>query len=231
MSEKPVVFPFGLEDGNTKPFEAQQRLMNTHIYPWVSSLTGNHILDLGSGQGIESKLLQQNGALVVSQDASRSMLKATYFNGDRVCADAGNLPYRDGVFDGVLLKDSLVFLNPDLRQEMFAECSRVLVPGGSMLVISEETPMRVWLQSAQNKLASRDIYYTNDKWKEIYEECQRQYDFSLYFETNPSDIAEVAATHGFDLRKKSKYGWNHKIAKENRWDCGRGTFVLDMRKG
>jgi demethylmenaquinone methyltransferase/2-methoxy-6-polyprenyl-1,4-benzoquinol methylase len=62
---------------------------------------GSSVLDLGSGPGTLSKLVEAAGGRPVLVDASRPMLSAAHFE-DRVQGTYEHLPFRDGVFDAVV---------------------------------------------------------------------------------------------------------------------------------
>jgi demethylmenaquinone methyltransferase/2-methoxy-6-polyprenyl-1,4-benzoquinol methylase len=62
---------------------------------------GSSVLDLGSGPGTLSKLVEAAGGRPVLVDASRPMLSAAPFE-DRVQGTFEYLPFRDGVFDAVV---------------------------------------------------------------------------------------------------------------------------------
>ncbi len=215
--------------GNRKEEIAQPLFTSAYLSPWLQSLPGNCVLDLASGQGIEAKAISRQGFEVVAQDVSPSMLAGSYFEGLRVLGCAEVLPYADGTFDGILLKDALVFMDPISRDEMFLEAQRVLAPKGSMLISSESTNMRVWRQDAPGKLPYREFFETNDDWERIVEECSTGHDYSIYFQTDPNSIVELARQHGFKQSRLTQYPFNHPLGGENRW-IKRGGFVLELKK-
>ncbi len=93
------------------------------------------ILDLASGLGEVSRLLEEKGASAVQLDISRKALRAT--GGRCVQALFEPLPFRDAVFDGIHMKDALVHV-PD-RRKVFREARRVLKPNGIFLLVSQES--------------------------------------------------------------------------------------------
>ncbi len=90
---------------------------------------GSLVLDLGAGPGTMSRLVARIGGEPVLLDVSRAMLLASGF-ANRVQATFENLPFRNGVFDGVVsgfaLRDSF-----DLKKAM-GQLSRVLRKGGRL---------------------------------------------------------------------------------------------------
>lgn len=107
-----------------------------YAYDAMRPLEGRHILELGCGVGVNAINLGCEGASVFALDASHERLKvladvvsdlgrpARVFP---VCATAENLPFREGAFDAVYTKSSLI--HTDLETAM-TECRRVLRAGG-----------------------------------------------------------------------------------------------------
>ncbi len=94
------------------------------------------IVDLGAGTGGASRELKRRyrGSRVVALDIAEGMLRrARRREGllrrfDRVCGDAAALPLRDGSV-GMVFSNLALHWSDDPDQ-VFAECRRVLVPGG-----------------------------------------------------------------------------------------------------
>jgi malonyl-CoA O-methyltransferase len=102
---------------------------------WVR-LEPRVVVDLGAGTGHASAALKRRyrGSRVLAVDLSPGMLaetarRSTWFHRlDTVLADAGSLPFRDASVDLVFSNLMLQWCNdPDA---VFAECRRVLRPGG-----------------------------------------------------------------------------------------------------
>jgi SAM-dependent methyltransferase len=95
----------------------------------------HRLLDLGCGYGrILSDLYRRGHGRLTGVDCSPAMLRRAQENGvaARLAAgSAGALPFRDGVFDGVLAV-ALFTCIPDLddQRRVAAEIHRVLRPGG-----------------------------------------------------------------------------------------------------
>ncbi len=106
-------------------------------------LSGNRILDLGSGTGGAGKILRKHfsKAAIIETDLSRRMLLHSsnrgIFSGRKyhqVCADACSLPFPDNRFE-------LVFTNLMLQwisdiERVFREIKRVLTPEGLVVFSS-----------------------------------------------------------------------------------------------
>ncbi|MGB5760357.1 MAG: class I SAM-dependent methyltransferase [Acidimicrobiales bacterium] len=95
-------------------------------------------LELGSGTGAGTRILRQDAQRVTAVDLSAEMLtRAPAELAPRVRADACRLPFVDGLFDGVLLVNALLFP---------AEIDRVLAPDGRLLwvnTLGERTPIHL----------------------------------------------------------------------------------------
>jgi SAM-dependent methyltransferase len=98
-------------------------------------LSGVWVLDLGTGNGLYSCELSRRGAFVVALDFDKALLQMARGQdadgqGLFVCADAGALPFREGVFDMALSVEVLTHIPPDARSRVFAGVARVLKAGG-----------------------------------------------------------------------------------------------------
>ncbi|MBD3610029.1 MAG: malonyl-ACP O-methyltransferase BioC, partial [Gammaproteobacteria bacterium] len=101
------------------------------------------ILDIGAGTGDNSKALRAfyPKASVITTDISTAMLHQARNKGSRLdrwrgkqtfaCADMEQLPFADGSID-MIFSNLSVQWSQDL-QAMFAECRRVLRPGGMLM--------------------------------------------------------------------------------------------------
>ena len=102
----------------------------------VVKLAPSVVLDLGTGTGHAALALKRRypEATVVAVDLAESMLREarrrqTLFRRfQRLCADAGSLPLRSASVD--LIYSSLLLQWCDVPDGVFAECRRVLRPGG-----------------------------------------------------------------------------------------------------
>jgi SAM-dependent methyltransferase len=109
------------------------------LYGWVIGLSGarpgTRVLDVGCGNGAYLTRMRQagTGAWAVGCDLSMGMLRAAPRSG-LVNADAERLPIRTASFD-VVLAAHMLYHVPD-RQQAAAEMRRVLVPGGTCLVVT-----------------------------------------------------------------------------------------------
>ena len=114
-----------------------------------------HWLEVGVGTGRFAQAL----GIREGVDPSRAMLDRAAQRGIRACGGrAEQLPYRDKVFDGLLMATTVCFL--DDPPKAFRECRRVLKEDGRMIValIPADSP---WGALAiQKGQASHSFYHT-----------------------------------------------------------------------
>ena len=96
---------------------------------------GKRVLEVGCGSGMGLAYLQQRASQVVGGDRTLTLLQAARDRLDSlalVCLDAHELPFSSSSFDVVLMLEMVYYLSQPERA--FAECRRVLRPGGKLLV-------------------------------------------------------------------------------------------------
>jgi len=98
----------------------------------------SQILDVASGTGDFSRESFKQGLLATSTDLSFGMLHASKDLNAKVQADASQLPFRTGSFDGVTCGYAL--RNFTDLQATFDEMARVLRPGGRISVLEVAEP-------------------------------------------------------------------------------------------
>lgn len=96
---------------------------------------GRRVLDAGCGTGMDSRRLCRAGFAVVAFDRAPLAAAAAEAPGAMLLrADLGRpLPFRDGVFDGVVASLSLHYLPWRETRAAFAELRRVMRAGGPFL--------------------------------------------------------------------------------------------------
>lgn len=99
------------------------------MLPEVEGLRG---LDIGCGEGHNTRLLAQRGAWIAAMDVSRSFIRHAVGAGTSniaySIADAATLPFADGIFDFVC--GFMSFMNVPEPECVLSEAYRVLKPGG-----------------------------------------------------------------------------------------------------
>lgn len=142
----------------------------------VGSIDG-YVLDIGCGQGFLLKEVKESHAGIkpFALDHSLELCKRTVENINHasvIQADAAFLPYRDAVFNLVMLTEVIEHLVDD-PINVIKEVKRILVPGGKVLM---SVPNRDWF-NYERYLEKREIFQpVDDKWfrvKEIKELVQK----------------------------------------------------------
>ncbi|WP_149184822.1 methyltransferase domain-containing protein [Streptomyces sp. TRM49041] len=131
--------------------EAMDRLTDVFIER-MGITDASHVLDLGCGVGGPGlRVVAHTGARVTGISVSEEQIKTA----NRLAAEAGvadravfqhgdamKLPFADGSFDAVMALESICHM-PD-RQQVLTEVSRVLVPGGRLVLtdVFERAPRK-----------------------------------------------------------------------------------------
>ncbi len=128
--------------------------LGTDFYWWrrmaraSGAREGTLFLDVAAGTGDSSVALARRGAKVVSTDFTFAMLAKGPAKFRRkgmeasiwasTGADAHQLPFRDGTFDGITICYGL--RNLEDRQKAYAEFLRVMKPGGQLTILEFSRP-------------------------------------------------------------------------------------------
>lgn len=96
---------------------------------------GGAVLEIGCGSGMGLPYLAAHARMVVGGDYTMALLREARKHlpdANLVQMDAQHLPFRDHTFDAVLMLEMIYYV-PD-QAAAFAECNRVLRPGGKLMV-------------------------------------------------------------------------------------------------
>jgi SAM-dependent methyltransferase len=150
-------------------FDVYRDLVNTPaFFALLPPVAGLSCLDLGCGEGHNTRLLAERGARIVALDIAESFLEAAaardHQGGRYLLGDGAALPFRASSFDVVTAFMSLMDVadpEPVLR-----EVARVLRPGGfvqfSIVHPATTTPIRRWVDNdagEREALAIGDYFY------------------------------------------------------------------------
>jgi SAM-dependent methyltransferase len=114
----------------------EQLTMQYFRYRMAAELgQGGAVLEIGCGSGMGLPYLAAHSQMVVGGDYTMALLREARKqlpDATLVQMDAQNLPFRDAVFDTVLMLEMIYYVRDQARA--FAECRRVLKPGGNLMV-------------------------------------------------------------------------------------------------
>lgn len=108
---------------------------NTHYFPLLASRiprTTDRVLDVGCGDGTFCRFVSRADRSVVGVDIDASVLPTDSPGVKYVLASAEALPFADGEFGAVTMAMVLHHVH---AERALAEASRVLAPGGVLLVL------------------------------------------------------------------------------------------------
>lgn len=121
---------------------------------------GRRILDLGCGPGEVSIRCARLGAEVFGIDVSKDALRLSASRARRAGVeislfefDGEGVPFRDSSFDSVVLADVVEHVEDETLDRLLAECSRLLVPGGRLVIHTSPTRWSVALTRAVKLLS------------------------------------------------------------------------------
>lgn len=234
--------PFGIAYNEKPPIEAST-YTTEYFDPWLESLTGNHVLELAAGQGIEAKHATEKGFKVVCLDLSREMAAKTHFDKNQYTqADVAHLPFPENSLDGVYGNDFLIFVSPEKKRLMLNEIFRVLKPGGKVLLqsqIGDKLRIRYYIVKGRNpdgtpqyaQANPHETYENNDSWQEKVREIENKGDeiSVIEFHLTPEMFEQDAAQAKFINLHTTQYGYNDPLSKEDRWYDYSG-FITSMEK-
>jgi demethylmenaquinone methyltransferase/2-methoxy-6-polyprenyl-1,4-benzoquinol methylase len=120
----------------------------------AGAMPGMRVLDVASGTGDSALALTKKGASVAMSDFAMPMLalglekyikrkKANLLMG-AVAADAMNLPFKNSTFDAVAICYGI--RNVECRPRAYAEFTRILKPGGKLVILEFSRPRWAWLR-------------------------------------------------------------------------------------
>jgi SAM-dependent methyltransferase len=137
------------------------RNFETFVEPNISKI-GPRVLDLGAGTCWSTARLAGRGLDCVAVDIALEkyaglesadvLIEHGGWFFERVQADMSRLPFVDGTFDGVVACAALH--HAEELQEVLLECSRVLTPGGTLL-LSNEPNRRLFARGYKGQAADR----------------------------------------------------------------------------
>lgn len=144
-------------------------------------LSGNKIVNVGSGPGRDGLLLKQAGKEVVCVDASEAMIKLSSERGlESVLAGFDKLPFEDQSFDGVWSYTALLHIPKKSISTPLKEISRILKPYGIFALGLIEGNTEEYKESSGVDMPRWFSFYKKDEVENI---CNEHGFELVYFET------------------------------------------------
>lgn len=201
-------------------FDVYRDLVNTPAFlGMLPSVEGLRALDLGCGEGHNTRLLAGRGAAVVALDISERFVRAAADLGgtgiDHVLADGADLPFASESFDVVTAFMSLMDVAEPERT--LHDIARVLRPGGlvqfSVVHPATSSPVRHWVgddDGRKTALAIGDYFHEGS--------VQETWTFGAA----PSEIRDSVRPFEVTYARRTLSGWLNAVV-----DAGLDITALD----
>lgn len=125
--------------------------MKQGIARYISEHNFSPALDICSGTGRQCHLIGNNRQNIIGLDRDLKMIqyaKSKYPILPFICADAADIPLKNGYFNCIVISYSLHDKPPELRSKMLNETKRLLAPEGRMILVDFEQPWNTWSRLA-----------------------------------------------------------------------------------
>jgi ubiquinone/menaquinone biosynthesis C-methylase UbiE len=215
-----------------------QPLINKYIDDWINILLSpKKVVDLTAGFGIDGqRLSRQQKISTFSMDRSFQVISHLPSNEvPRIVAAAENPPFSESSFSGAILKDSLLFMSDLQRSQCFKNLNKVLVPNGSILVISELVEKFSVHYQAKFPFGSspQTAYLSTKQELRKYVSEIKSMNFKIMHYVFPVSINSLfvqAEKHGYQFSILEEYDQKEPLAKDNRWSSEPGFIALMTKK-
>jgi len=161
---------------------------------------GSTVLDLACGTGDLCRELQARGHLAVGVDRSAGMLAAARTGAPLVRGDCLAMSFPDAAVDGVVCGFAL--RNFESLGPFFAECARVLRPGGRMALLEVATPANPILALGHRMYFGRVVPIVGGLLSD--RDAYRYLPKSVAYLPPPPEILDMLRAAGFtDVRRRA----------------------------
>lgn len=224
-------------------FDDPINLKNEEISPalaakllsWAQSLpdSPHPLLDIAAGQGVEAAFLSANGYPTIAQDPSELYKDNAYHDVFRMGV-ADHLPDENESIRGIICKDVWLFLSPRQRMKALTEAYRVLVLGGSMLIISEATAQHrahyIPKGSKYPQRFSNPEMTDADFYKHVESMSKNGDDvFTIDYKSTPDSVVNSAVECGFGVESVTSFSLKSELAQQNKY-AKKAGFVVVVKK-
>jgi ubiquinone/menaquinone biosynthesis C-methylase UbiE len=217
----------------------------TSLLRWANALPASPsgIIDLAAGQGIEAFFLNQAGFKCFAVDASQLMISHSFVPDMARLGNAFKLAEPNDTYGGVLLKDALIFFSPPQRILLFEEAYRILIPGGRIIIISEEISTFAQVYSPDTGVTSN--YWMNSSKPSMFTKNKSNYESwlnaiysaeangaivdSVEWGTDLGDTVLLAENKGFRTVSAIRYNSDDPQLQGSVW-TSHPYFILELQK-
>ncbi len=215
---------------------AAEPLHFAYILDWARGLPKSEkgVLDLAAGRGFEVVGLRNEGIKAFGIDQTQRMVqeKVTPFI---MHGEATNPPIHDNSISGAILKDAILFFSPEDRKRMLLALQKSLVPGGSLLILSElSDALRIRYLSGKSKWPAHEAFDVSEArhWAKYVKKLQDTGDevVSVEFPSVPEDIRQLALENGFTFHLLESYKFGSPLAEERRWSKNKPGYICVLEK-
>lgn len=191
------------------------RVLNGKLLRFLERNPSPTVLDVGGDDGSITQPLVDRGSRVVVLDINRDALSRVSGAANSVLADVRQLPFKDGVFDGVAARATLHHVPDDLPETM-NEISRVLHAGG-LLVLQEPLASNLVYAAARSLFPTtwHDEHERPLRWEEYLRAVQTRFEL---MEASPHFLLTYAIPFILPRLGKSKLLREQTLARIDRLD-------------
>ncbi len=156
-------------DANAEKFEKRTKdYILTYILKdaelFIELLSGNRILDLGSGPGRDSQFFKERGLNPLCFDFSPEMVRLCQEKGlEAQVGDLEDLPFDDSTFDGVWAYTSLLHVPKSKLNPVLARVNKILRLNGIFYLGMKEGEFEGWIESDKYPGSRRFFALYNDE--------------------------------------------------------------------
>ncbi|MES3005998.1 MAG: class I SAM-dependent methyltransferase [Patescibacteria group bacterium] len=208
------------DDYLSNPDSYQEKVVLPNLMRIISPRKGERILDLACGQGFFSGKFADVGAKVTGVDISSELVtkaRARLRDIDFSVAPAHKLPFANTMFDTVICV--LAIQNIAEIDQTFAECKRVLKPGGRFVMVLNHPAFRVpqssdWSYDEKTKTQGRLVtkYLSESKNKIDMHPGADKKTFTISFHRPLQVFVKLLSKNNFAVTRLEEW-ISHKVSK------------------
>lgn len=232
LNVSPEEEPFTIEKSSCE----QPVVRNQILLPWARSLRDGDewIIDLGAGIGGEARWLSEQGYKTFAVEPSKTLSEKNMnkYIAQGYAEDVASL-FLENSAKGAYIKDCLLWMSPEQREQMLDGLGKVIIPNGTLLIITQEIEfMADWYSYKGSFVPKTASFDSNENWIQKLKEVGYNDDFGrIYFSCMPDEVNEMCKGTQFELAKVTRYGKDSPLSQENRWIDAKykaATYVYEL---